>query len=77
MTVPMAVSDWIVGYQLVNCTTSGSDCSLGPIEFRLRIVGNGLGTATINDIGFGGEIQERLRTSLALPPSFRNQYRWC
>ena len=57
MTVPMAVSGWIVGYQLVNCTSEGAGCSLGPVEFRLKIVGNGLGTATIYDTGNGGEIQ--------------------
>lgn len=57
MTVPMKVSGWIVGYQLVNCTSEGSGCSLGPVEFRLKIIGNGLGTAFIYNIGNGGEIQ--------------------
>jgi hypothetical protein len=57
MTVPMNVSGWIVGYQLVNCTSEGTGCSLGPVEFRLKIVGNGLGTAFMNDIGDGGVIQ--------------------
>ncbi len=59
MTVPMKVSGWIVGYQLVNCASGGVGCSLGPVEFRLKIVGNGLGTATMSgDIGNGrAEIQ--------------------
>jgi hypothetical protein len=62
MTVPMKVSGWIVGYQLVNCVSDGAGCSLGPIEFRLKIVGNGLGTASIYDVGNGGVILGTITT---------------
>ena len=48
MIVPMTVTGSIVGYQLVNCT-DGYDCTLGPVQFRLNIVGQGEATVSLND----------------------------
>jgi hypothetical protein len=48
MIVPMTVTGSIVGYQMVNCT-DGYDCTLGPVQFRLNIVGQGEATVSLND----------------------------
>jgi hypothetical protein len=48
MTVPMTVSGTIVGYELINCDSSGSNCSLGPKEFTLHISGQATGQFTMN-----------------------------
>jgi hypothetical protein len=53
-TVPMNVSGWVVGYQLVNCNSNGSGCSLGPVEFRLRIVGTGWARHLCTILEMGG-----------------------
>jgi hypothetical protein len=50
MTVPMTVTGSIVGYQLVNCNANGYDCTLGPVQFSLNIVGQGVGTVSLNGI---------------------------
>jgi hypothetical protein len=47
ISVPMSVAGTIVGYQLINCT-GGIDCSLGPVEFELRISGQGTGQFTMS-----------------------------
>lgn len=51
--VPMTVSGTIIGYQLVNCTLDGVGCSLGPVQFRLSIVGQGTGTFFFPEPGVG------------------------
>lgn len=50
LTIKATVSGTIYGYQLVGCT-NGSDCSLGPEVFALKITGTDTETLTINDIG--------------------------
>jgi hypothetical protein len=52
MTVPMTVSGNIIGYQLVNCV-DGVECSLGPVQFSLSIVGQGIGTFFFPEPGVG------------------------
>ncbi|HEX6821019.1 MAG TPA: PEP-CTERM sorting domain-containing protein [Candidatus Sulfotelmatobacter sp.] len=51
--VPMTVSGTIIGYQLVNCSPDGVGCSLGPAQFTLSIVGQGIGTFFFPEPGFG------------------------
>lgn len=53
MTVPMTVSGTIIGYQLVDCSQDGVGCSLGPVQFRLRIVGQGTGLFFFPEPGVG------------------------
>jgi hypothetical protein len=52
MAVPMTVTGTILGYQLVNCT-EGANCTLGPVQFRLSIVGQGTGTFFFPEPGVG------------------------
>jgi hypothetical protein len=52
MAVPMTVSGNIIGYQLVNCV-DGVECSLGPVQFSLSIVGQGIGTFFFPEPGVG------------------------
>jgi hypothetical protein len=52
MAVPMTVSGNIIGYQLVNCV-DGVECSLGPAQFSLSIVGQGIGTFFFPEPGVG------------------------
>jgi hypothetical protein len=51
ISVPMTVSGTIVGYELLNCDSSGSGCTLGPKEFTLHIVAHGTGVFTMNPGG--------------------------
>jgi hypothetical protein len=46
ISAPMTVAGTIVGYELINCS-GGSNCSLGPVEFELRIAGQGTGQFTM------------------------------
>jgi hypothetical protein len=51
ISVPMTVSGTIVGYELINCDSSGAECSLGPKEFTLHISGHGTGVFTMDEEG--------------------------
>jgi hypothetical protein len=51
MSVPMTVSGTIVGYELINCASDGTNCSLGPKEFTLHITGTATGQFTLDPSG--------------------------
>src|SRR5579863_3149650 len=51
MSVPMTVSGTIVGYELINCASDGTNCSLGPKEFTIHITGTATGQFTIDSSG--------------------------
>jgi hypothetical protein len=45
LKMPVNITGTIVGYELINCGANGDPaCSLGPVEFRLRISAHGIDT---------------------------------
>lgn len=56
MSVPMTVRGTIVGYQLVNCDSTGNGCSLGPQVFTIHISGKGTGQFTMNTLDSPADI---------------------
>jgi len=57
MSVPMTVSGTIIGYELINCASDGTNCSLGPKEFTIHITGTATGQFTLGTSGTLGIIQ--------------------
>lgn len=55
-TMHMTVSGTITGYELINCN-DGEQCTLGPKEFTVHIVAQGVGTLTMTPDGSFGGIQ--------------------
>jgi hypothetical protein len=47
LQMPFIVSGTITGYELVNCFSGTSGCTLGPKEFTVRIFGSGTETLTV------------------------------
>jgi hypothetical protein len=61
LTVPLALSGSIIGYELVNCEPTGYDCQRGPEVFNLLFNGTATGVFQFNDIGLMTGVQASLK----------------
>jgi hypothetical protein len=51
ITVPLALSGSIIGFELVNCAPGGVGCELGPQEFKILFKGTATGVFQMQPVG--------------------------